>query len=128
MIDSDLSLLAETWIAEWLLRDAAQIGDARDRAWDLCQDEPERAFRFILEVLRHNQSDKILGALSAGPLEDILAKHGERMIERVEAEAKSNPLFARLLGGVWQNEMPDNIWQRVQAVWDRRGWDGIAED
>jgi hypothetical protein len=50
------------------------------------------------------------------------------MIERVETEARSNPLFAKLLGGVWQNEMPDHIWRRVQAVWDRRGWDGIPED
>ena len=29
--------------------------------------------------------------------------------------------------GVWQNTMPDEIWARIQAVWDRRGWDGIPE-
>jgi hypothetical protein len=129
MVDSDLGLLAEAWVAEGL--DAsrrAAIGDAHDRAWDLCQDKPEKAFQLVLEVLRRNHSNEILKVLAAGPLENILAKHGEAMIERVEAEAKSNPLFAKLLGGVWQNDMPEHIWNRVQKVWDRRGWDGIAED
>ena len=65
--------------------------------------------------------------LSAGPLEDLLAYHGHLIIDRVEAEARRKPLFAKLLGGVWQNIMPDDIWTRVQAVWDRRGWDGIPE-
>ena len=131
MANSDLALLAETWIAEWLVPDAAKkatIGDAHDRAWDLCQDEPESAFQFVLEVLRRNHSNKILRVLSAGPLEDILVKHGDAIIDRVEAEARSNPMFATLLGGVWRRDMPETIWARVQAVWDRRGWDGIPDN
>ena len=56
-----------------------------------------------------------------------MAKNGERFINRVEAEARKNPMFAKLLGGVWKNRMTDDIWLRVQAVWDRRGWDGIPE-
>jgi hypothetical protein len=125
MVDSDVSALAEAWIAHRL---ADVHGDVFGAVWDLCLDEPEKAFQFVLEVLRRDHSNKIQESLSAGPLEDILAKHGERMIERVEAEARSNPLFAKLLGGVWQNAMSDEVWRRVQAVWDRRGWDGIPED
>lgn len=129
MVDSDLASLAEAWIAEWL--DAsreATLGDAHDRAWDLCQDKPEKAFQLVLEILRRNYSNRILEVLSAGPLEHILAEHGEAVIELVEAEAKSNSLFATLLGGVWRRGMPEHIWNRVQKVWDRRGWDGITED
>jgi hypothetical protein len=128
MTKLDLATLAEAWIAHRLARTPDARDDTFDTVWRLCLDEPEQAFQFVLEVLRRDHSNKIQGALSAGPLEDILAKHGERMIDRVEAEAQSNPLFAKLLGGVWQNEMSDEVWRRVQAVWDRRGWDGIPEN
>jgi hypothetical protein len=63
--------------------------------------------------------------LSAGPIEYLLAKHGEQFIKRVEKETKADPFFARLLGGVWKNAMTDSVWSRLQAVCDRRGWDGI---
>jgi hypothetical protein len=49
------------------------------------------------------------------------------MIQYIEQEAKADPSFARLLGGVWQNAMTDDVWNRLQAVWDRRGWDGNPE-
>ncbi len=62
--------------------------------------------------------------LSAGAVENLLGYHGEQFIERVEAEARTNPKFASLLGGVWQSSMSDELYSRVQAVWDRRGWDG----
>ena len=66
--------------------------------------------------------------LSAGPLEDLLVYHGHEVIDRVESEARSNPKFASLLGGVWKNAMADDIWRRIQGVWDRRDWDGITRD
>jgi hypothetical protein len=130
MSDAELEALAEDWIADWSTPQGprqTELGGSFDIAWELCRDTPERALDFVLAVLRRNHSNRVLESLSAGPLEDILATHGERMIDRVEAEARSNPMFARLLGGVWQNKMPDHIWARVQAIWDRKGWDGIPE-
>jgi hypothetical protein len=64
-----------------------------------------------------DQSQAIKQVLSAGPIEDLLAKHGETFINRVEAETRKDPLFAKVLGGVWQNSMGDAVWKRVQAVW-----------
>ena len=93
----------------------------------MTHESPDEAWDFILSTLTQDSSPKILRMLSAGPLEDLLAYHGHLIIDRAEAEARRNPLFAKLLGGVWQNIMPDDIWTRVQAVWDRRGWDGIPE-
>jgi len=42
--------------------------------------------------------------------------HGPQFIERVEHEAERHSRFNHLLGGVWQNEMSPEIWQRVQTV------------
>jgi hypothetical protein len=131
LTDAELINLAEGWIAFWSVPDGSQEREALNWVWDkeydLMQEEPEQIWRLILEVLRRNSSDNIQEVLSAGPLEDLLAKYGSVVIERVEAEAKSNPKFAQLLGGVWKSSMTDDIWARVQAVWDRRGWDGIPK-
>lgn len=94
---------------------------------DAVQDDPERPWPLILEILARDRSAPVVELLAAGPLEDLLAIQGSAFIDRIEAEAKHNPAFAKLLGGVWKNTMSDDIWARVQAVWDRRGWDGIPE-
>jgi len=60
-------------------------------------------------------------------IEDLLSMHGDKFIDRIEAEARTDPSFAKLLGGVWKSQMSDQLWERVQAVWDRRGWDGIPD-
>lgn len=60
--------------------------------------------------------------LSAGPIEDLLARHGDVFIDRVEHGASGDPNFAKLLGGVWKNSMSDAVWERLQAVCDRRRW------
>ncbi len=86
--------------------------------------KPETAWIVIRAILDRDQSDEIVQILSAGALEDLLAQHGEDFIDRIEFEAQNNPDFAFLLGGVWQNEMSDELYARVQSVWDRRGWEG----
>lgn len=43
--------------------------------------------------------------------------HGERFIERVEAEAARNPKFRRTLVGVWgENRMSDELNRRLSAL------------
>lgn len=104
-----------------------QLFWAHDRASDLCSDSPEEAWDFILATLAQDHSSTVMENLSAGPLEDLLAKHGALFIERVEAQSRQDPRFGRLLGGVWRNAMSEDVWHRVQRVQDRRGWDGNSE-
>lgn len=73
-------------------------------------------WQFILAVLARRPSERVLGMLAAGPLEDLLAYAGKFYIDRVELEARRNPAFRHLLGGVWQNRTPDELWRRVEAV------------
>jgi hypothetical protein len=121
--------LVHDWIAlQYLTTDAREYERflwAFDVAWELTEGSPDAAWEFILTVLKTDSSPKILENLAAGPLECLLANHGSTVIERVEQEAKGNSEFASLLGGVWRNTISDEIWARVQSVWDRRGWDGV---
>jgi hypothetical protein len=92
------------------------------------QDDPEEAWKVILSIWFLDQSQATMQNLSAGPIEDLLSQHGEKMISHLESEAKRDPSFAKLRGGVWRNRMSDEVWYRLQAVWDRREWDGIPEE
>lgn len=89
------------------------------------QEHPEHAWLAILAAVEDPRLEPYLGTLAAGPMEDLLSLHGLAFIDRVEAAAVTNPKLAHLLGGVWKYEMTDAIWSRVQAVWDRHGWDGM---
>jgi hypothetical protein len=89
---------------------------------------PRKAWRVILLIWSMDRSVETMQCLSAGVIEDLSSSNGTEMIPLVEAEARRDPSFARLLGGVWKNRMTDEVWSRLQAVWDRRGWDGIPEE
>ncbi len=129
-MDNDkLNKLIDTWIAFQKLDESGKNENHPDwwavfELMDLVQDNPEEGYKVILAILDRDQSTEIMEILSAGALEDLLSEHGEDFIERIEYEAKDNSDFSNLLGGVWQNSMSDELYARVQKVWDRRGWDG----
>ncbi|MGW8392015.1 DUF6869 domain-containing protein [Pseudoduganella sp. HUAS MS19] len=115
----------------WLAAQSADLQLKAENEWafmepvDEVRDNPERAWEYILFAAKdHRFSDHDVGIMAAGALEDLLSCHGPAFIDRVEQEAKKNRRFAWMLGGVWKSEMSDETWARVQAVWDRRGWDG----
>lgn len=128
-MDSSQSSLLSAWLA--FQHTARGSADHESLFWafeevdELCRSSPDEAWSFIVAAWATDQSKAIAQNLSAGPLEDLLARHGESVIDRVEAEARVNPTFAFLLGGVWRNEIGKAVWSRVVAARDRRGWDGI---
>jgi hypothetical protein len=130
MTQDELASLADVWIS---YRHAPEGSlDREKNSWatdlyDLENHDPETLWLLILEIHRRDRSSAVQEVLSAGPIESLLALHGEGFIERVEAEAHKDPAFGKVLGGVWKNRMSDAIWARLQAVWDRRGWDGIPD-
>jgi hypothetical protein len=122
--------LADAWIRYWQApEDSAERGDfdLAMKFHDIEYHQPEILWAMIVAIHSRDQSIHIKQVLSAGPLENLLALHGEGFIDLVESEAQRDPSFAKLLGGVWKNRMSEEVWQRVQAVRERRGWDGIPE-
>src|SRR5215217_501384 len=65
-----------------------------------CIDEPEAVWQAIIRLSREALTDQQTATLAAGPLEELLARHGSAYIERVETEARQRPKFRHLLGGV----------------------------
>ncbi|MGO4156381.1 DUF6869 domain-containing protein [Cupriavidus sp. YAF13] len=110
--------------------------------WQACDwlgvNDPEGLWWLVLEVLARTDSPRVLGALAAGELEDLIEYHGPAFIGRIEQEAARAPRFRRLLCGVWRSSTPE-VWARVlaasdsnfnevpqRAMWicyEQRGWD-----
>ncbi len=124
---SDMDELVSGWISYQQIATEPDVTSGDDRlqneffwayqcAEDLYLDHPHLGLDFIVEVLAKNPPAEVLGVLAAGPLEELLAWHGPAVIDRAESEAHRDPKFRRLLGGVWQNAMTDDIWERVQRL------------
>jgi len=121
MITSDAAELAGEWVAHWSKDEtpaiAAGVG-ASAVDWEIPREKPELCWDVILEILNRiepDPSNRLFQVLAAGPLEDLLANHGEAFVERVTAQAAKDPRFARLLGGVWRHTMSAEVWSAVQA-------------
>jgi len=84
--------------------------------FDACTEEPETAWLAILQILQRGLTEEQTELLAAGPLETLLSWHGAVFIDRVEDQARSDPRFNHLLGGVWRQEMPEEIWGRVEKA------------
>jgi hypothetical protein len=112
-------------VTAWIAAEQAERGSPEHEAnwwavsevmdWALDGDG-DRLWQFILEAYKRDLSDKAIGVLAAGPLEDLLAKQGVAFIDRIEELARKDPKFNHLLGGVWRNFMTDEVWQRVQSI------------
>ena len=114
--------LIDTWITRYKVEGESNKSGEDSTFWayeeldDICRNDPDLCWELILEILRIDQSDRVVGNLAAGPLEDLLVRHGAKMIDRVESQARKDRRFKNLLGGVWKNAMSDDVWSRVKAV------------
>jgi hypothetical protein len=115
----EMSRIAEAWIELTRLPENSAQRDGKFWSWErlheLIHQEPETAWR-VIQIIRREGSDLVLANLAAGPLEDLLVAHGEQFIDRVEALARQDKQFKKLLGATWQNAMSPGLWKRVKAV------------
>ena len=87
-------------------------------AWDEVErlrDDPDALWPVLLGIVERG-SDRALGLLGAGTLEDLVREHGAEVIDRIEARAAVDPRFRFCLSHVWRGDTPDEIWRRVIAA------------
>ena len=114
----------ENWASAYIEVNQLPVGEQHDSPlwWAIERfilpeesQEAEDAWSAILAVLRHQPPVEVIGILAAGPLEDIIEYWGAEFINRIENEARINPAFRHLLGGVWESSTPEN-WRRIETV------------
>jgi Family of unknown function (DUF6869) len=122
MIGSERKKVVDAWV---MAQDAAEGSSVylenewavgRVFKWSVTNPQPDLVWQFVLATYNRNISEDVFGMLAAGPLEDLLSTYGPDYIDRVEELAAKDARFNRLLLGVWQQGMTDDVWNRVQAA------------
>jgi hypothetical protein len=83
---------------------------------ELVRYHPDAAWLVIQLIFCETRNDVERACLAAGPLEDLLAKHGDAFIDRIEKAAQESGSFRELLVGVWRSVIPQPIWERLQRA------------
>jgi len=68
--------------------------------------------------------EETLGYVAAGALEDLICKHADAMIDRVESRARQNARFRKAVARVWGwTRIPKEIRARLDMlVAEERRW------
>lgn len=127
--DIDKTALANAWIKRSLIASGdSQNEDKTDPNrtdayfWAfkelerLVREDPFSALEVIIQIVEIKPEESVLDHLSAGPLETLLVRHGDKVIAPIEREASKNADFRWLVGGVWENKIAPDIWERLQKV------------
>ncbi|KAG9602228.1 hypothetical protein KCV01_g7290, partial [Aureobasidium melanogenum] len=117
MNDTDI---ANAWIAMHLSQKGSKERESNFWAYmaleDLRTSDVERYWKIINDIKDIDDSEPILANLAAGPIEDLLVNNADKFIERIEALARSDLKFRTILSMVWQNDITNEVWARVQSV------------
>ena len=117
----ELDRIIDAWIVYFSAADyspekkQSQWASELQTGWVL-DSQPEIIWEFINIAYKREMPAIAFACLASGPLEDLIADHGRQYIDQIEALARQDPMFNFLLGGVWKRGMPDEIWERVQAI------------
>jgi hypothetical protein len=118
MPDPYASKLAQDWISTF--SNGGTIGPDEGnpfQAFDaIVRGDPLYAWDLILEVVRLDPAKRSWDVLAAGPLEDLLSRHGATIIDYIAAYVEQDEALRELLQGVRQFDTPDAVWERVKAL------------
>jgi hypothetical protein len=76
--------------------------------------DEELVWEFVDEAIDAAESDKVLGSLGAGLLEDLIQGWPEQFVDRIEVRARQSPRFRHALRISWG--WPDSVADRLQAA------------
>jgi hypothetical protein len=113
--------LARAWVE---LKDRSAVEQERDQNYALlCEHEddlichaPERALGLCEEVVAIENHPRLTNLLSGSILRNLLPRQPSPMLDRIEARARGNPGFCRLLWGAWFPGLAPDVVDRLEEV------------
>jgi hypothetical protein len=114
------SKLVNGWIAYAKSFDGREFNRELFWSWselsNLVAANPESAWEIIVEIFHASSELDVLQLLASGPLEELLARHGDRLIARIERMATESRAFNDLVSAVWKNAITDKVWARLRTA------------
>lgn len=68
---------------------------------ELVRRKPDQGWEVVRLLVNKAASDEALAFVAAGPLEDLLKKHGLAVMDQIEDECRENDRLRLALSGVW---------------------------
>ncbi len=120
MTPSDQEKLADAWVCAQAAGTTSELYEenwwATHKLLNLEYDDPELLWQIILKILKHKDAQKVLGILGAMPLEGLMCKYGEKIIERIEIEANQNELLRECMKSVWLDSNDTPVYKRFYDI------------
>ena len=88
----------------------------------LVRDDPTEAWEVTRILVNTAPSDEALAYVAAGPLEELLHKHGPVLIDRIEEESRENARLQLALSGVWGLDRSHPVFDRWYALMCKFGF------
>ena len=97
---------------------------AFDAVQDVVEEAPVAELWAMVMALVQRAPVELLNYVAAGPLEELLCRHGPAIIDDVLLEAARDPNLRRALGGVWgERRMDPEVARRLRSAlrrWQRQ--------
>lgn len=82
----------------------------------LCSDDPTRALAIVQLIASKHPPERVVWNLAAGPLEDLLVRHGASLIDDLERLVRAGLPLAAVIPGVWTERIESKLQSRVRAL------------
>ena len=120
--DSELLSLLQAYIktdaeAGTPEREAQEI--AFDHVHWMVEEDAEATWRFLQLACRADLTERHMGFVAAGVLEDLLAYHCQAIFDRLETAARQDERMRLMLAMVWRGLMDDVAWEQVTSLRNR---------
>jgi len=95
-----------------------KVSWAIDELYNLAHDDPDKLLNIIIEILNISSSDKVIGAIGAGALEELLVHHSEKYVDKILKLSDSNDNFKKCLTVTYldKNDVSERVYKKIQSA------------
>ena len=95
-----------------------KVSWAVDELISLASSKPEQLWELIPKILEYDSSEKILGAIGAGLVEDLLTYHGIDFIDKVSLRATNSDVFKGALRYTYldDEDVSPEVFKKFKAI------------
>lgn len=93
-------------------------------AWEIvghmARKQPDKGWSTTLAIIQRAPDERFLHHLAAGPLEELLVRHHQRLFDQIAAEARQSENLRTALKEVWLEEK-DAVYPKWRALMSELG-------
>ncbi|HEX4784511.1 MAG TPA: hypothetical protein VH350_09235 [Candidatus Sulfotelmatobacter sp.] len=113
--------IAATYLRCYVLKQQEDRSAVRE-VDTLVRDDPAEAWEVTRILVNTAPSDEALAYVAAGPLEELLHRHGSVLIDRIGEESKGSARLQLALSGVWGLDRSSPVFDRWYALMWKYGF------